>query len=94
VRDTGVGIDSANLARVLEPYVQIDNAMIRKHRGLGLGLPLVKRFVELHDGTLTLESEPGSGTTVTVRFPPARSVPQETERPADTSGNTTSDAAA
>ncbi len=94
VRDTGVGIDDANLARVLEPYVQIDNAMIRKHRGLGLGLPLVKRFVELHDGTLTLESEPGAGTTVTVRFPPARSVPQETERPSDASGNTTNDAAA
>jgi signal transduction histidine kinase len=44
----------------------------RSYEGTGLGLPLSKGFVELHGGTLAIDSEQGRGTTVTVRFPPGR----------------------
>jgi len=46
--------------------------LARKHSGVGLGLPLTKRVVELHDGTIEIESEPGKGTVVTVGLPAAR----------------------
>ena len=75
VSDTGIGIDAADLHRVMQPYVQLESAFRRRrHSGLGLGLPIVKRLVELHNGHFALQSEPGIGTTVTVRFPPDRSV--------------------
>ena len=75
VSDTGIGIETADLERVMEPYVQLQSAFVRKsHPGLGLGLPIVKHLVTLHGATLELASEPGHGTTVTVRFPRDRSV--------------------
>lgn len=74
VADTGIGIDRADLPRVIEPYVQLGNAFVGKPQsGLGLGLPIVKRLVELHGGRLVLVSEPGRGTTATVCFPASRS---------------------
>ncbi|MBV8535398.1 MAG: HAMP domain-containing histidine kinase [Alphaproteobacteria bacterium] len=75
VADTGIGMDRADLPRVVEPYVQLESAFVRaRQSGLGLGLPIVKRLVELHGGQLALESELGRGTTVTVAFPPERSL--------------------
>ena len=74
VTDTGIGIGAADIAKVLEPFVQVENIMTRRHEGAGIGLSLSKRLVELHGGTLKLESELGVGTTVTVRFPPARTI--------------------
>ncbi len=78
VSDTGVGISRANIKKVLEPFSQVDsNTLVRRGDGIGLGLPLVKRLVEMHDGTLTLESEIGKGTTATLRFPSDRSLGPE-----------------
>jgi signal transduction histidine kinase len=75
VADTGIGMERADLPRVVEPYVQLESAFVRaRQSGLGLGLPIVKRLIELHGGTLALDSEPGRGTTVTVVFPPERSL--------------------
>jgi two-component system cell cycle sensor histidine kinase PleC len=75
IADTGIGMDPDDLPRVMEPYVQLESAFVRKRwSGLGLGLPIVKRLVDLHDGSITLESELGVGTTVVIRFPSARSV--------------------
>jgi signal transduction histidine kinase len=75
VADTGIGMDPADLPRVLEPYVQLESAFVRtRQSGLGLGLPIVKRLVELHGGQLALQSELDRGTTVTIRFPPERSL--------------------
>lgn len=51
---------------------QAGNTYVRESQGAGIGLPLSKRLVELHGGTLELESELGAGTTATVRFPQAR----------------------
>jgi signal transduction histidine kinase len=72
VADTGIGIASEHLARVLQPFEQVDSSLSRAHQGTGLGLPLVKAIMELHGGTLWLESTVDVGTKVTVTFPPER----------------------
>ncbi|HUL09635.1 MAG TPA: ATP-binding protein [Candidatus Acidoferrum sp.] len=72
VADTGIGIAPADIARVMEPFGQVDNPINRKYRGTGLGLPLTKGLVELHGGSFQLESTPGVGTTVTIRLPAHR----------------------
>ncbi|MBL8837581.1 MAG: hypothetical protein JNL66_15125 [Alphaproteobacteria bacterium] len=69
VADTGIGIAAADIAKAFDPFGQVDSALNRKFQGTGLGLPLSKALVGLHGGTLTLESAPGQGTTVTVRLP-------------------------
>jgi signal transduction histidine kinase len=74
VCDTGIGISPEHLARVLEPFEQVDSSLARAHQGTGLGLPLVKAIMELHGGRLDLQSEVGTGTTVTILFPPERAV--------------------
>jgi two-component system cell cycle sensor histidine kinase PleC len=71
VRDTGLGISSQDLERVFEPFVQADGNLDRASSGTGLGLPLSRRLVELHGGTLHLESAPGTGTAAIVTLPPA-----------------------
>ncbi|HYD98127.1 MAG TPA: HAMP domain-containing sensor histidine kinase, partial [Alphaproteobacteria bacterium] len=72
VADTGIGIDPAEQGRVMEAFVQVDNTVNRGVQGTGLGLPLARRLTELHGGTLTLDSAPGLGTTVTIHLPPSR----------------------
>lgn len=72
VRDTGIGIAAENLNRVFEPFVQIDSQLNRQHQGTGLGLAIVKAVMDLHQGAVELKSIKGSGTEVTVIFPPDR----------------------
>lgn len=72
VSDYGIGIAAEDIRRVLEPFGQVDNALNRRRGGTGLGLPIAKALVELHNGTLQVESTVGTGTTVTLRFPPER----------------------
>jgi signal transduction histidine kinase len=72
VRDTGTGIAERDIDRVFTPFVQVGNLYTRKQEGTGLGLPLTKRMVDLHDGRLEIVSALGQGTTVTVRFPRER----------------------
>ncbi|MGE0702000.1 MAG: PAS domain S-box protein, partial [Hyphomicrobiaceae bacterium] len=74
VSDTGIGIDPEHIARALEPFGQVDSSLSRRYEGTGLGLPLVKSIVELHDGALEVTSKVGEGTTVTVHLPVVRSV--------------------
>jgi signal transduction histidine kinase len=74
VSDTGIGIAEEDLDRVLEPFVQVDSSLSRQHQGTGLGLPLVKAIMELHGGSVVMQSEVGVGTRVTVTFPPERAV--------------------
>ena len=70
VSDTGIGIAPDKIPKALEPFGQIASAISRKHAGTGLGLPLAKHLVELHGGTLTIESKVNVGTTVTICLPP------------------------
>jgi PAS domain S-box-containing protein len=72
VADTGVGIAAKDISKVLEPFGQADNSLSRRQQGTGLGLPIVKALVELSGGSFALASEPGRGTTVTIRLPVAR----------------------
>jgi len=72
VRDTGIGLDPANIPRVTVPFVQLDQSMARRFDGLGLGLPLAHRLVEAHGGSLTIESQLEQGCAVTIRLPPER----------------------
>ena len=74
VADTGIGIRKEDIATVLTPFDQIDSSLGRKHKGVGLGLPLAKALAEMHGGKLALDSEAGIGTTITVRFPAERVV--------------------
>lgn len=74
IKDNGVGIDAADIPKVLEAYGQADIARSRSSEGTGLGLPLVKSMAELHGAGIELESTPGEGTTVTIRFPADRLV--------------------
>jgi signal transduction histidine kinase len=76
VRDTGIGMRPEDIPRALEPFAQVDSALSRRFEGTGLGLPLSRKLVELHGGSLAVESEPGHGTTVTVRLPAARTLPE------------------
>ena len=69
VADTGVGIAAAEQALVFEEFRQASGDYLRKGEGTGLGLSLAKRFVELHGGTLSLQSEPGQGSIFTVTLP-------------------------
>jgi signal transduction histidine kinase len=75
VRDTGVGMTEDGIAQALQPFGQVENRMIAKHNGTGLGLPLAKAMMELHGGTLEISSVPDVGTTVRLFFPAARISP-------------------
>jgi PAS domain S-box-containing protein len=74
ITDSGIGMPREKIAVAMEPFGQVDSALNRRYEGTGLGLPLTKRLVELHDGTLELDSEPGWGTRVKMAFPAARVV--------------------
>lgn len=72
IRDTGVGIAAADIPKIMESFGQADNTRAGVEEGTGLGLPLVKAMIEMHGGTLELDSEIDVGTTVTICFPPER----------------------
>ena len=69
VWDTGIGIPKEDLPRLFQPFTQLDSRLSRQHAGTGLGLALVRRLAGLHGGGVSLESEPGQGTRVSVRLP-------------------------
>lgn len=77
VIDTGIGVALNDIPKILKPFIQIENALSRKHQGTGLGLPLCKSLIELHGGYLDFQSELGVGSTVTIRFPKERVVSAE-----------------
>ncbi|MCC3860068.1 sensor histidine kinase [Pseudemcibacter aquimaris] len=80
VKDNGIGIAKEKIDDVFEPFHQIDTSYDKSEMGTGLGLSLVKSFIDLHDGTVNLESEIGQYTVVTVTFPSARVI-REDEQP-------------
>ena len=72
--DSGIGIATEDIARIFEPFVQVENALSRTPQGTGLGLPLVKKIMSLHGGQVELKSAVGDGTTAVVTFPSSRFV--------------------
>jgi PAS domain S-box-containing protein len=77
VRDTGIGMDPSEIPVALSPFGQVDQGLARRHEGTGLGLPLVRRMIELHQGQLSLSSARGKGTTATLHFPANRIIANE-----------------
>jgi two-component system, cell cycle sensor histidine kinase DivJ len=69
VSDTGIGISEADLPKLGDPFFQARSAYDRRHEGTGLGLSVVRGLVGLHHGSLTIESAPDDGTSVTVSLP-------------------------
>ena len=69
ITDTGIGIAKDDLLRLAQPFEQIESQLSKSQPGTGLGLALTKSLVELHDGTLTMDSQPGQGTTVSFTLP-------------------------
>ncbi|MFZ6741869.1 response regulator [Undibacterium sp. JH2W] len=69
VSDSGIGIPQDAQALLFQPFSQIDNSLSRKHQGTGLGLAMVKRMAELHEGSVSMSSIVGKGSTFTILLP-------------------------
>jgi predicted ATPase/signal transduction histidine kinase/serine/threonine protein kinase/CheY-like chemotaxis protein len=69
ISDTGIGIAPDNIAKLFKPFVQIDSSLSRQFEGTGLGLALVKQIVNLHGGSVIVQSVVGQGSCFTVRLP-------------------------
>jgi len=74
VADRGVGMNPDDIPRVLQPFVQAETKLSRSFEGTGLGLPLAKSLIELHGGSIEIDSEPNVGTTVCLVLPADRTV--------------------
>ena len=72
VQDSGIGMSEQEIVKALTPFGQIENKMTATHNGTGLGLPLAKAMLELHDGRLEISSIPGNGTRIVLHFPAGR----------------------
>jgi PAS domain S-box-containing protein len=69
VSDTGIGIAQQDVAKLFQPFVQLDSGLARHHQGTGLGLVLVRRLAELHGGSVKVESKADHGTRFTITLP-------------------------
>jgi len=72
VADSGIGMDLAELPRALQPFRQLDGGLARRYEGIGLGLPIARALIELHDGASALDSRPGEGTRARRMLPASR----------------------
>jgi signal transduction histidine kinase len=72
VQDSGIGMSEQDIIKALTPFGQVENKMTATHNGTGLGLPLAKAMLELHDGRLEIRSQPGTGTRIVLVFPASR----------------------
>lgn len=71
VTDSGIGISRDQVAKIFEPFFQVDSSSTRAFGGTGLGLTLAKAYVEAHGGRIWVDTAPGQGSTFTATFPPA-----------------------
>jgi PAS domain S-box-containing protein len=69
VQDNGIGIAEEDMATIFERFRQVDGSHARRAGGTGLGLPITRHLVELHGGTIVVQSQPGQGSNFSVRLP-------------------------
>ncbi len=74
VKDTGIGISKEDIARVFQPFFQVDSKITRAYEGTGLGLAITEGLVEVHGGSMTIDSKEGEGTSVIITLPAERQV--------------------
>ncbi|WP_161630996.1 ammonium transporter [Niveispirillum irakense] len=74
VADQGIGMDPQQVPKALEPFTQLEGGLAKGHGGSGLGLSLVNALVRLHEGTMVIQTAPGRGTTIHIRFPARRTI--------------------
>jgi PAS domain S-box-containing protein len=79
VTDVGIGISSSDLSKIFSDFQQLDGSETRTFGGLGLGLAFVRRIVEVHEGSIEVESEVDEGTKLTITLPAARAVSPDAE---------------
>jgi signal transduction histidine kinase/CheY-like chemotaxis protein len=80
VSDTGIGISADKLGILFDEFVQADDSTTRNFGGTGLGLAITQRFCQMLRGDITVESQPGIGSTFTIRLPAQFTVPVDTEK--------------
>ncbi len=90
VKDNGIGMKRADIAKALEPFAQVDGGLDRHYEGTGLGLAICKALTELHGGELSIDSAPGIGTCVTVKLPAERVIADGDEADAPAPQSSTS----
>jgi signal transduction histidine kinase len=69
ISDTGRGIPEDAVDYIFEPFRQVDGSVTRSHKGIGLGLSIVKQLVDLMEGSITVESQVGEGSTFRIELP-------------------------
>lgn len=83
VWDEGIGIASADLSRLFQPFVQLEHSLTRRYEGVGLGLSIASRLTQLMDGAITVESKPGNGSRFTIALPLVTPLSVTSESPAN-----------
>jgi signal transduction histidine kinase len=79
VTDTGIGLTPEQMGKLFQEFSQASSATASKYGGTGLGLAISKRFCQMMGGDITVESEPGRGSTFTIRLPRIVELPKEVE---------------
>lgn len=69
IEDTGIGIASEDIDKLFQPFSQIDSGLNRQYEGIGSGLALVQKLVQIHGGDISVKSEVGQGSCFTIRLP-------------------------
>lgn len=86
VRDTGIGIPENYQEKIFDSFTQVDGSLSRRYKGAGLGLSIVKRLIELMDGSINIKSSPNSGTTVNFTVPLKTIAPSSLNKNEQTDG--------
>ena len=87
VEDNGVGIEEKNIDKIFDRFVRLDDSLTRKNEGTGIGLSIVKAFVECHNGSIKVDSEKNIGTKFIINIPIVIKEEEDNNRGINTNSN-------